>query len=157
MLFRNAHIKQPIRKTVLKVQKSRSCRHCGRNGTNAVVLPGKPAKRSAEGIRKGHCIFFGAHTGFGIKAPHSMKLGGCLLSRCIAPALLGNHMHHNRASHCLGIIQNAYESRQVMAVNRAKIPKTHILKNRSGKQNSAQPILSFAGHTIDPFTAGDVG
>ena len=148
MFFRNAYIEKAFGVFPHELQQPRAPRHGGCNCTDAVILLSKLHHGLAEGIGIGRDFFCQFFSGFRVKRPDSVEFCRIFLGKAVAAALFRDHMHHHRLGKALGGSKQGDQPRQVMAVHRPQIGKSHIFKQGRGQQKPLQPVFQPPGHPV---------
>ena len=141
MFFSNANVKKAIREFRCKAVKPRSLRHRGRYGDNSGIRTRKSAQRPRKYGRIAFPLISVHRTRIYIKFSNSMEFLRILLRKCISFSFFGDGMNHNRTVKLLCPSQHLRKRHKVMSIHRAKISKSHFLKQNVWNEKILDPVF----------------
>ena len=153
MLFRNPHIKKPVRIGVAEPFQARAIRHGRRDGHNLVISLPQLHHDGGENIRVvGLHFLFQRHARLHVKGLRPMKTGRMPFRRRISLPLFGEHMDENRVLSALRFPDHPHERRRIVSVHRSQIGHAHILEQHARNHQLLQAVLRppDSGHNRIP-------
>ena len=152
MLFRNAHVKEPVRVIFPKYVQAGAFRHGGGNGHHFPVL----LSQFHQGIAE-HFGIGGRSLGIGeflpggnVEGAGAMESVGPLFRRFVPFPLGGEHMDEHRLIQLLGLFKGFHQGSQVVAVHRSQVFKAEVFEEHPGHKEVLEAVLETAhrpGHT----------
>ena len=119
VLLGDADVEEAVGVLLLEREQAGGVGHGGGDGHHLGPLGGLAHQRLGEGG--------GERAGLGLGRV-VQPLDGVVLGRCVAPALLGEHVHHVRAAQLGGVAQRLLEAPHVVAVERAGVADAERLE-----------------------------
>ena len=154
MLFRDSHIKKPLRKHPREPGKTGSIRHrrCNRNNL-FIVLPNIGHYFRKDIRIRISCTFVSGFSALYFKRTCPVKPGRILLCRSVSFSFFRNHMHQHRMIHPPGLMEHPYKSAHVMSVHRTQISDTHIFKKHTWNKELFNAAFCPLYLTDNPFSS----
>ena len=150
MLFGHADIEEALRMGVTEKLQTCAVFHGGSNGTEGLVGVSGGAERPAKGTRERLCRSdLGVGDAGRVEPGNAMVIAGVRLSRRIALALFRHDMEQRRPGLSTNGLENALQFRLVVAVDEAKIVKTHILEHRGMAHGPADRFFAVLKNAFD--------
>ena len=150
MLFGHADIEEALRMGMTEKLQTCAVFHGGSNGTEGLVGVSGGAERPAKGTRERLCRSdLGVGDAGRVEPGNAMVIAGVRLSRRIALALFRHDMEQRRPGLSTNGLENALQFRLVVAVDEAKIVKTHILEHRGMAHGPADRFFAVLKSAFD--------
>ena len=150
MLFGHADIEEALRMGMTEKLQTCAVFHGGSNGTEGLVGVSGGAERPAKGTRERLCRSdLGVGDAGRVEPGNAMVIAGVRFSGRIALALFRHDMEQRRPGLSTNGLENALQFRLVVAVDEAKIVKTHILEHRGMAQSPADRFFAVLKSTFD--------